>query len=74
MDNNRKIDSEGDDEMQCVLQEKSICDKLSELRSKALKVKADSKLRHNVNDHDIGLISENTRLLYSHQNKTIRGE
>jgi hypothetical protein len=64
----------GDEDMQCVLEQKSVSGKLNELKKKAELVKTDSKLRHDITQHDIDLTNENTELLFSHQIKTIRGE
>lgn len=75
----KKIDKhienkKGDENMECVLENKSISNKLSDLKNRAKLVKEDKNLRHTLSQHDIVLSTENTKLLFSHQTKTIRRE
>ena len=44
------------------------------LKAKANKVLQDESLRHVPNEHDIKKCSDNTKLLHTHQQNTIRKE
>lgn len=48
--------------------------KMQLLKSRADKVLKDESLRHIPNEHDIKECSENTKLLHTHQQKTIKEE
>ena len=58
--------------MQTVLSQSNIKLKMELLKTKATKTLNDNKLRHIPNEHDIEKCSDNTRLLYTHQQKTIK--
>ena len=58
--------------MQGVLKEDNVTLKMQPLKAKANKVLQDESLRHVPNEHDIKKCSENTKLLHTHQQETIR--
>lgn len=64
----------GDGRMQAVLDNKNVSLKMQLLKSRADKVLKDESLRHVPNEHDIKECSENTKLLHTHQQKTIKEE
>lgn len=64
----------GDDGMQAVLKEENISLKMQLLKTRANKVLKDETLRHVPNEHDIKECSDNTKLLHTHQQNTIRKE
>lgn len=70
--NKRK--QKGDGEMQVVLEKNNVAIKMQLLKARANTVLKDTTLRHMPNEHDIQKSSENTKLLHSHQQNTIREE
>ena len=48
--------------------------KIKQLKTNADNIKSDKSLRHTPNKHDIRKVSENTKLLHTHQRDTIKGE
>ncbi len=64
----------GDDGMQAVLENNNVTLKMQLLKTRANKVLKDDSLRHIPNEHDIKECSDNTKLLHTHQEKTIRKE
>lgn len=64
----------GDDGMQAVLKENNVTLKMQLLKARANKVLRDDSLRHTLNEHNIKECSNNTKLLHTHQIKTIRKE
>ena len=54
--------------------EKNIKIELLELSKRANAIKADQRLRHAPNEHDISIASENTRLMQLYQYQTINTE
>lgn len=64
----------GDDGMQAVLNENTISLKMQLLKTRAITVLKDATLRHSTNEYDVKKCSENTKLLHTHQQNTIREE
>ena len=60
--------------MQDVLKTNNIKAKMQLLKTRAKNVLQDENLRHLPNEHDIKKCSENTKLLHTHQQDTIRKE
>ena len=56
------------------MRDNSIQIKLLELSKRATIIKADPKLRHAPNEHDIAIASENARLMQLYQYQTINVE
>lgn len=71
---NMQRSQKGDDGMQAVLKENNVTLKMQLLKARAEKVLNNETLRHIPNEHDIQKCSENTKLLHTHQQKTIRKE
>lgn len=79
MNDRTKMESNGQkkkgaDNMQTVLKESSRSIKMQLLKARADAVLKDESLRHIPNEHDIKECSDNTKLLYACQEKTIREE
>lgn len=64
----------GDDGMQAVLSKSNTKLKMQLLKARANNVLKDASLRHVPNEHDINKCSENTKLLHTHQQNTLRKE
>ena len=60
--------------MQAVLENNNVTLKMQLLKARVNKVLSDYSLRHTPNDHDIKECSDNTKLLYTHQEKSMRKE
>lgn len=73
-DKNQKQHKKGDDGVQAVLSQNDVSLKMQLLKVRANKVLKDESLRHVPNEHDIKKCSDNTRLLHTHQQNTIKGE
>lgn len=70
--NKRK--KKGDDGMQAALEKNNVSLKMQLLKARANNILQDTSLRHIPNEHDIQKSSENTKLLHTHQQNTIREE
>ncbi len=64
----------GDEGMQDVLKTNNVKSKMQLLKARAKNILQDETLRHLPNEHDIKKCSENTKLLHTHQQDTIRKE
>lgn len=62
----------GNDGMQAVLKNSNVTLKMQLLKARANKVLRDNSIRHTPNKHDIKECSNNTKLLHTHQERTIR--
>lgn len=62
----------GDDGMQAVLEKDNMSLKMQLLKARANNILQDTSLRHVPNEHDVQKSSENTKLLHTHQQNTIR--
>ena len=56
------------------MRENNVPVKLLELSKRAAAMKTDPSLRHVPNEHDIAVVSENTRLVQLYQYQTINAE
>ena len=56
------------------MRENNVPVKLLELSKRAAAMKTDPSLRHVPNEHDINIVSENTRLVQLYQYQTINAE
>ena len=53
------------------MRDENVQKKLLDLSKRASAIKADSKLRHTPNEHDLSISTENTRLMQNYQCQTI---